>query len=731
MKGLFEDLEDLYKGASTDPSLQWENVGTPSPQSLSSILGDSPALAGAAIRPPVLETIPTEANFFEEVRIALMDSQRVPLVQVFKSKSSSELARLALGAAAVEDYNFLWKLLKFISKDHWHLISLDSYHQLAQVLSRNGNKESRKRTANDQLFRLLTDHLRLHPHYATPELYPTALYIASMLSRARPAQAMRLYGRILGEFGSNSVCTSETALSELELASNFPYLDTLCLYVERARNEAHKLPTEEEKTKAHWKISSAFVRGLISCNELELAADILLHALSIDYSASNCKSAAETFIHSYKMLLSEFSKRDIAPVERMIGLISRLPQPLSNGIEKYELFEWILEAHANAKTGRMNDIQAFETLECMALVSGITSRACNSYLAIVAANDTLHKSKIAIEAQIEVLFQKYVFLPDVSTFKLLLRSCTNLEDALVVFNRACFNGQLDADLYGSIFEKLSTVPRRISTQNGSTAVADLIKQFQESEFEWSTAALSGILDALSSHRLYEQLLHVYQISAARGEVQFDTKIANLALDAAQRLGGAEHPLVKDLAHRMEKNLDRLFAAEPATAPNLNAAISSSSYGALNAPNSELVRKITSVLPKKEVLELEALIGVHPRMVLDARTFNLISLHGGHRVGLLAKLTSEHYNIIPTTQTYVLLLRSCKRTGDWLEMTRVLASMLHHHRKGVTDSIVAEIFQAIVLAGNLNRLRDIKALLQQYNIPVPETSDIKRTFTQSL
>lgn len=688
---------------------------------LSELLGDSPSLAEAKVKSPVVKRAPANAAAYMETR---SPSSKAKQGSTANDKS---LEKIALGAAACGDYTRLWKALKQIKKGESKPLPLDSYRLLAQSLLKF---DSKLRARVDQIWIVFQYHIRILPNYLSEEMFPVALSYVNALATDRPVQALKVYSEVLAEFGSLASSTIETAILELEIASKFPYLDTLCLYVERARNMENQLKTEAAKRNAHSRIVLAFIRGLITAKRPELAMQVLLSSLSV---TSTEQSSIDFFLEAYRAVVSAVADTDVQLVERAIALLASLPKSISEPITQSERYEWILKANSNTHEGRMNDTEAFRTLEAMSLVSGVTSHACNAYLAIVSRNAQATLRKAAIEAQIKSLYEKYGFLPDAATFRLLLHACNTLEDVMVAFDRACQNGQADAGVYAEFFKKIGVLPglREISTGSGNLALANLIDQFQESGLAWTPRLLEGIISALTSHELYQEAIDLFRANVARGEIRVDSKCVNAAIEAAQRLGGPYHPVSIELSKLAEKNLDRLVPHEARKSADLKATISSVTHDSLQHSHSKLSQAVASSIRKDVDLSLKSIIGTQPWMTVDVRGYNLVSLHSGYRQDLHAKLMAPPHNITPSAQTYVVMIRACKRNEDWEDVAFLLQDMLQNHPTAVSHALIDEILSEIAQHGDIQYINTFKKVLEPHNIQIPAAQEIMRRFQQSL
>lgn len=707
----------MYKGSSDIHDLNFEKVDV---SVLSELLGDSPSLTEAKVKSPVLQRAPADASAYMEARSAASNAKQGA------ATTNKNLEKIAMGAAACGDYTRLWKVLKQIKKGESKPFSASSYRLLAQSLL---NFDPKLRFGVDQIWIVFQYHIRLLPNYRSEEMFAVSLAYVNALATERPVQALKLYSEVLAEFGTLASPTVETAILELELASKLPYLDTLCFYVEKARNLEAQLKNEADKRSAHSRIVLAFIRGLITAKRPETAMKFLLSSVAV---TSTDQSSVKLFTEAYRDVVSAFAQEDVQLVEKAIALLSSLPKSISESITQTERYEWILKANSNTTEGRMNDTEAFRTLEAMSLISGVTSNACNSYLAIVSRNAQPSLQKAAVEAQMKSLYEKYGFLPDAGSFRHLLHASNTLEDIMVVFDRACQNGQVDASVYGEFFKKIETLPNshKISAGSGNIALATLIEQFQQSGLAWTPKLLEGIISALSSHGLQQEAIDIFHASAARGEIRINARCVNAAIKAAQRLRGPYSPIAIKLSKLSEKNLDRTVPHELRTGPELSA-ISSITHDYLSSPNSALSESLASSLAKNVDLSLNALVGTQPWMTVDARGYDLAVHHSGYRKDLHSKLMSPPHNIVPKLRTYTQLIRSCKRLEAWGDTAFLLQEMLNHYPSSVPNAFIDEILSDIVCKGKMQEIDAFKKMLQPHGIQIPASQEIMRRFQQSL
>lgn len=718
LNGLQQESTGLYKDTSRAHRAKIETVDR---FIIDELLGESPALGGARPKPPVLQHAPKNAIYYVNARSAAVNTKEGI------TTSNKDLEKLAVGAAACADYTRLWKVLDQVQKGQDKPFSLDSYRDIVQALL---TTDSRVRSRANQLWTIFQYHIRALPNYLTEQMFPLALYFVNALSVDRPVQALRVYVEVMKEFGGLASHTVESTILELELASKLPYIDTLCLYVENARNMANQIQNETERQSAHARIALALIQGLITANHPETALEVLLSSHPFDPAV---QSSIDSFLQGYRAIVSALAKKDIKSVENALSILNSLPKQMAKAIKHEERYQWILKAHAYANTGRMSDAAAIKRLDNMSLVSGVTADACNSYLEIVSKNAQPSSQKAAIEAQIEMLFKKYAFLPDGATFCLLARSSQTLKDVMGVFDRACQTGHADSDVYGEFFRKLGnlTVVREISSESGNMAVGTLIEQFQESGLCWTPKLLEGMLQTLTNLGFYRQALDLFDANVKRGEIRINSNCANAALQAAQKLGGAHSQLSLDISATLERNLDRLDPFETPAGVDLNAALSSVTYRDLKRPNSETSLLIAASKPKIVDLSLKTLVNTQPWMTLNRKGYNLVSLHNGYRAELHAKVTSPPHGIVPSLPTYRVMMRSSKRLARWDDMTFLLLEMLHHYPHSVSDEIIDEVMMAIASDKQVDCLDSLRVLLQPHGIQIPEPQEVMRRFQQSL
>lgn len=689
---------------------------------LSQILRDTPALATASVKPPQLKRLPKNVSFYETVRFNQTTSQK----NVTELFSDQEAESLAIGAAACNDYAMLWKVLKHVKDNRWHLLSANSYRLIAEAIVKADSK-LRKRT--DQLLAILQNHIRLHPQYQ--EMHSTALIYANAIATDRPIQALNVYANIQKEFKSQKP-TYETAILELELASRFPYIDTLKYYLNKAIQITSKIDTvtKKKERQIHSRIVSAFIRGLITANQPQHALEILttLQNFHIENAFS-----MHTFLEDYRALMSVFVERDLKSVEKMLVLLKYLPYQMSSMVRYQERLEWYLKAHAHVTEGQIKDVEAFAILEGMSLACGVTSEACNAYLGIVYRNAPSSNRKAAIEAQIDHLQQKFAFLPDGSTFALLQRSCTTLEQLIFVLDRACQAGYATATVYAQFCKRFGQLPasRKLPDGAGVEMISTIASQFQESGLSWTPQVLEGLLQAMISLGMYQSAVDLFLAHVSRGEIAIDATCGYLALDAARGLEDGHSKLSFEISTELERNLERMFPSELRTDVESDAlpTIAARSAEPLKHANSRISKAIASKL--NHDVTLGAIIGHQPWMTLDPRSYNLVSLHSGFREDLYAKITSAPCNMVPTDRTYLLLIHSTKRNRDLDDMLRLFTDMLQHHPQSVTNAIVDEVLSAIVTSGREQSLTRIQSHLASKNIHIPEPQEIVRRFKQSL
>lgn len=689
---------------------------------MSAILGDSPTLQGALSKPPVLVLPPPHCQEYEECRVMLLETRGSLAETVFAKRSKVDLEQLAVSAVAVSDYKFLWKLLNYINKDRWNVFSPESYHLIVQALL---NADHSSKAAGHQLLDILQQHIRAHPAFNSPEMQLLALYFVSSLAKLQPVRALRLYKQLSLQSASLASTSIEFALLELKLVSFLPHPELLYKHVERACSLTNQLGDTEQKRTSANTVFFSLIQGLVTCDHVGEAASMLLNvpmeALSDDVSL-------KMFIGAYKSVIEAFAMRDVASVEKMLGLLSTYPEGIRNSIPHHERYEWLLSAHSNCDgKDRMKDQEAWATLECMSLVSGITNTASNSYLGIVAKNSPRSTALDALQKKSDMLYQKFAFLPDAATYRLFASYSQSPSDVSEIFHRACISGQVDASVYAIMFRKVFSEHSE-ATNLSEFRLRGLLEQFERSNLSWTPNLLFSVLSALSNHKMWSESWNLFSKLAASGEIRVDAKCANLAMGSAQRLGGNYASLAGKLAKEMEMNLIRSHQLQSSTKPNLAAAISSQSHQALNAPDSVLAQRIAQTLTtKREEMTIDRISNTQPWMLLDPKTFNLICVKDGYQADLYMRLVSEPFNLVPTSQTYLLMIRSCISNSSWDELVKLLISMAEKHKMSVSDETIDDALVALMNANQVHLLNPLRTALKQHGLNLPDADVLAKKF----
>ena len=652
----------------------------------------------------------------------LLDTKSSAAETVFAERDRAALEHLAISAIAVHEYKFLWRLLRYITKNRWNLFTPESYRLIIQALLKTDHSS---KTAVNQLLYLFQHQIRTHPAYHSSDMQHLALYFVSSLAKVQPIRALRLYKELSIPTSKLAPSNLDIALLELQLASYLPYLDLLYKHAERARYLANQLGDGDAKRLAANRIFFSLIQGLLTSGQADSAASMLF---GIPMKALLDDVSLKMFVGAYKSVILGFASKSVSSVEKMLGMLSHLPEKVVSLIPSHERYEWLLVAQSNCDgKDRMCDAAAWSTLECMSLVSGVTDVALNAYLGIIAKNSTSSGAFEALKKKMEVLREKFAFLGDSSTFRLLCSFSTSPSHVSEVFYRACRSGQAGASAYAIMFRKVFA--EHIEATNLSEfRLRGLLEQFERSQLSWTPALLYSVLSALSNHRMWRESWDLYSKLADTGEIRIDSKCANLAIASAQRLGGHFASLAGSLAKDMELNLMRLQAMPPSTKPSLMAAISAQSSATLNAPNSVLAARIAdTLLMKRDELTLEAIAGTQPWMVLDSKTFNLICVKDGYQADLYMRLVSEPFNMALTAQTYLLMIRSCISNGSWDELVKLVVAAVGKHPQAVSDETIDEVLIALMNANQAHLLAPLRNALLQHGRALPEVEELLKRF----
>lgn len=718
---LRDSILDVYGLNNSKEGLEWSELSNPSQETMSAILGDSPALQGAHSKPIVLVLPPKDCQEYEECREMLLETQSSAAERVFAKRGRAALEKLAVSAIAVNDYKFLWKLLGYINKDRWNLFTPESYRLIIQALL---NADHSSTAAISQLVDLFQHHIRTHPAFNSPDMQLLALYFVSSLASVQPVRALHFYKELSLQTAKLASHALDVALLELQLVSFLPYTDLLQKHVAKSCALTNQLGDADLKRKTANAIFFAFIQGLVTSEHIDDAASLLL---SVPMEVLSDDVSLKLFVGAYKNVMEAMVTKRVTSVEKMLGVLLQLPETVRKEILVHERYEWLLTAHSNCDgKERMSDADAWATLECMSLVSGVTNRAVNAYLSIVAKNASKSTATDALKKKMEVLYDKFAFLGDAATFRLLAASSTSPSDVNDAFYRACISGQADASVYAVMFRKCFAENTE-ATNLSEFRLLGLLEQFERSRLSWTPALLFAVLSAISKHKLWSECWDLFTKLAASGEVRMDGKCANLAMASAQRLGGNHAALAGKLAKDMEMNLIRARQVQLSTTPNLTAAISSQSYTALNAPNSVLAQKVAVSLTKKEETSIDDIASVQPWMLLDQKTFNLICVKDGYQADLYMRLISEPFNLVPTAQTYLLMIRSCISNASWDELVKLLVAMADKHRTAVTDETIDDTLFALINANQLHLLTPLRSSLKPHGINLPDTDTLAKKF----
>jgi mRNA-degrading endonuclease YafQ of YafQ-DinJ toxin-antitoxin module len=729
VKQLKQELSRGTAPSEVHPMPQWSHLKEPSSETIASILGDSPVLESTSVKPPVLEMPPKHAQLYEEIQVFLMEAKGSLTETVFAKRDGKSLEQLAIGAASINDFNFLWKVVDYVAKDHWHLFSPQSYRVIVQAALETTPSSNQ---VLNELVDLFRHHIPLHPRYKSSEMLSVILFFLSSLASVQPIRALRLYKHFKSDFAHINVSTFDSALMELQLVSQLPYPDLLCDHVDKVRLLIDTIEKRAEKSAALSKVANSLVHGLVKAELPEAAVDVLL---SGNYFNLSEPSSAKDFIQAYRTAMNSLVKIHISVVEKLLSLLTLLPQNIADTILHHERFEWVLKAHAHSANQRLTDDQALQTLETMSLVSGVTSDACNSYLHIVARNASSPRAKALLESQVTMLFEKFSFLPNFQTFKLLAEHCASPLEVMEVFDLACRSGQVDAQLYSVMFNRVFAASASIignPKAGDAFRLKSLISQCRASNLLWTPQLLASALAALNKHRLYADSVTLFQSYLENGEIMIESKCANLAISAAQRLGGAHVAWAKALAVRMEQNMHYWHGIDwHNNAPLLDQAISATTYRALNLPNSALAKEIANSLPTRTQLSIESLCETssssQPWMLFDSRTLNLLSLSEGYQSDLYARITAEPFNIVPTDQTHLVLIRHCIRSGSWDGLVFLFMELLRLHPHSIDDALVDEVMAPLAASNHPDLVKSIRDVMVAKGLQLPPLENIMSRF----
>lgn len=127
------------------------------------------------------------------------------------------------------------------------------------------------------------------------------------------------------------------------------------------------------------------------------------------------------------------------------------------------------------------------------------------------------------------------------------------------------------------------------------------------------------------------------------------------------------------------------------------------------------------------MSIELIANAQPWMILDPKTFNLICVQAGYQADLYLRLTSEPFNLVPTSQTYLLMIRSCLSHGSWDELVKLLVAMVEKHPMAVTDETIDDVLVALMNASQAHLLLPLRNALKRHGKNLPEAEELVKRF----